>query len=159
MTASTYSHRVALWVDDDGPERFPYEEFLLERSGWKVRWASSVAEAMERLRRDCFDAVVLDQFLPLRSSETGHGAGAWGGCLLLYWLRGVPPPAGAPETTALDEDKGGNDPPREENRGVRVVIVSAFFDAEVAAAISDLPGTVAAFAKPIEVQALIDYLR
>jgi CheY-like chemotaxis protein len=158
MTASTYSHRVVLWVDDDGPERFLYEEFMLERNGWTVRWANSVAEAKERLRSECFDAMLLDHFLPLQSPATEDGTDAWGGCRLLYWLRGLRLPAGVPETAVLEECAVEEGAPREENRNLKVVIVSALFDDEIDAAIRHLPGAIPTLRKPIWLQELKDHL-
>jgi CheY-like chemotaxis protein len=125
--------RVLLWVDDDGRERFLYEEHLLSRRGWVIQWAKSVREAIDKLQGACFDAVLLDQMLPLEPGAL-DSTDVWSGCLLLYWLRGMPGPSSAPPA------------------------LEAFHDDEVTAAIKAAGSAVPMVSKPIDAEKLLPIL-
>ena len=145
------AERILLWIDDDGPDRFPYEEYMFIQSGWKVVWATSVREALSKLGKDRFDAILLDQMLPLDPGPLAP-ADVWSGCLLLYWLRGLPRPAAAPQVE--DPNVFGEFVPLESNREVAVVIVSAFHDDEVEQAITTAEMTISIVKKPIDLDRL-----
>jgi len=159
MSTNIARGRTLLWVDDDGPERFLYEAYMLERSGWKVQWARSVMEGMESLGQERFDAVLLDQMLPfgVLGADGGDPPDVWAGCLLLYWLRGLSRPSAAPPVRASDEREFSSRRAREENREVPAIIVSAFYDDDVDAAVKKVQA-VPQFSKPLEVQQLLAVL-
>jgi CheY-like chemotaxis protein len=117
-----------LWVDDDDPDRFVYERYLLERDGWKVTWARDVAEAADKLSHEKFDAVILDQMIA--GSGVEEQFVIWAGCRLLRWLRGTDPP---------DSQRREDTPwpalhrlaPNDANKHLPVAILSAYHDADV----------------------------
>lgn len=117
-----------LWVDDDDPDRFVYERYLLERDGWKVTWARDVAEAANALSHERFDAMILDQMIAGNGVE--EQSVIWAGCRLLRWLRGTDPPSSQrrddPTWPALQTLA-----PHDANRQVPVAILSAYHDADV----------------------------
>jgi CheY-like chemotaxis protein len=141
-----------LWIDDDGPRRFVYEQKLLERDGWQVSWAGGVAEAVDALASRSFLAVLLDQTLPM-GSPLSDRANVWQGCLLLHWLRGKPFPSQAPQ---IDEwERMGRLAPLDENRAARVILVSAYYDHEVDAAIRQIEPHLVSIVKPIDAASLV----
>jgi CheY-like chemotaxis protein len=117
-----------LWVDDDDPDRFVYERYLLERDGWKVTWARDVAEAAKALSNERFDAMILDQMIAGNGVEEQFVI--WAGCNLLRWLRGTDPPSSQrrQETPwpALQRLL-----PHDANKQLPVAILSAYHDADV----------------------------
>ena len=121
-----------LWVDDDGPERFMYEQFVLERQGWRIRWALNMLEAANYLKDMLFPVVIMDQMFPIQDDEPS----AWGGYLLLAWMRGekeIDPAAPClPAEICRSE-------PLEGNRAAVVIIASAFFDKATSDALACLP--------------------
>lgn len=145
------SERALLWIDDDGPDRFPYEEYMLAESGWKVVWATSVRDALKKLSEDRFDAILLDQMLPVDPGPLAP-ADVWSGCLLLYWLRDLTRPAAAPQ--AETPNVYGDGDPLEANRKAKVVIVSAFHDDEVEGAINAADNTIQIVKKPVDLELL-----
>lgn len=144
-----------LWIDDDGPGRFLYEEYVLQGKGWRVVWATSVREALEILGKDGFDAILLDQMLPLNPGPLAP-ADVWGGCLLLYWLRGLLRPSAAPQVE--EPDVFGYVSPLASNRATKVIIVSAFHDDEVEKAIRSAEVSMQIVKKPIDIDYLITTL-
>src|SRR5262245_32422122 len=84
-----------LWLDDDGPNRFPYELSVLADKGLSSDWAEDATEAVRKLSTVVFSLVLLDQVFPLVKGSTYKDI--WSGCRLLYWLRGLEPPPGAPQ--------------------------------------------------------------
>jgi CheY-like chemotaxis protein len=147
--------RVLLWVDDDGPDRFLYEEYMLTRRGWSVVWATSIRDALEKLGNGEFNALLLDQMLPLDPGPLAP-ADVWGGCLLLYWLRGKDWPSAAPQ--AGEPDVFRSVAPLESNRSIPVIIVSAFHDDEVEEAIKAAEPAMQTVKKPIDFNTLISKL-
>jgi CheY-like chemotaxis protein len=141
-----------LWIDDDGPERFLYEEYVLQGKGWRVVWATSVREALEILSKEGFDAILLDQMLPLNPGPLAP-ADVWSGCLLLYWLRGMLRPSAAPQVE--EPDMFGDISPLLSNRLNKVIIVSAFHDDEVEEAIRTVEASISIVKKPIDLDKLI----
>lgn len=149
--------RTLLWVDDDGRTRFAFEELRLKRSGWQVEWALTAIEAAEKLRDRVFSAVLLDQTLPLlKKAEPENKADVWTGCLLLHWLRESPFPGNAPPLEGRDQLK--NIQPARENVRTRVIIVSAFYDNEVDAALHELEKDLTMITKPIDIDFLMGAL-
>lgn len=144
-----------LWIDDDGPDRFLYEEYVLQGKGWRVVWATSVREALEILGKDGFDAILLDQMLPLNPGPLAP-ADVWSGCLLLYWLRGMARPPAAPQVE--EPDVFGYVSPLSSNRAIKVIIVSAFHDDEVEEAIRAAEASIPIVKKPIDLEKLIGTL-
>lgn len=122
----------ALWVDDDGPERFMYEQYVLERQGWRIRWALNMLEASDCLKDQFFSVVIMDQMFPILDDEPS----VWGGYLLLAWLRGekeIDPAAPCLPAELCQSE------PLEGNRTSVVIIASAFFDKETSDALGRLP--------------------
>lgn len=146
-----------LWTDDDPPERYEYESFVLEDEGWDVVWAPDVSSAARLLAREHFDALILDQMLPYEGLQPG-GDPLWNGCLLLRWLRGK----GPPPSLKLDPNGGlGQLRPATENRDIPTVVVSAFHDPNVEAAMRDASAqdkNLPVVPKPIDMSALLDFL-
>lgn len=144
--------KTLLWVDDDGEERFLYEKHNLEIKGWSITWALTVFEAAERLAEKLFDAVLLDQMLPPRRYEDEPSL--WGGCALLYWLRG-----GGLLRNTKDFDFVASLTPLSHNQEIRVTLVSAFYDEQVNEYINNAPGSaVELVQKPINLTRLLTYL-
>ncbi len=147
-----------LWVDDDDPERFVYERYLLERDGWVVTWARDVAEAADALSRNHFDAMILDQMIAGNGVE--EQSVIWAGCRLLRWLRSSPP----------SSQRGKNAPwpalltirPDESNRHLPVAILSAYHDADVlreTLAASEQDAKAPFLGKPVKEAELLAFLR
>lgn len=138
-----------LWVDDDGEERFLYEKYNLERNGWTIIWAFTVLEAARKLSENSFDAVLLDQMLPPQKYEDEPSL--WGGCALLYWLRG-----GGLLQDTRDFDFVADLSPRSRNQNIRVTLVSAFYDDQVMSRVNNAPGpAVELVKKPIAIARLV----
>lgn len=146
-----------LWTDDDPPGRFEYEAFILEDEGWEIRWAPDVTAAAIALSKDSFDAMILDQMLPYEALRKGDPL--WGGCLLLRWLRGKAPP---PNVSLDPTGPLTRLTPGADNRDIPVVVVSAFHDPKVEAAMrdaSELDRGLVMVPKPIDINALASLLR
>src|SRR5262245_11569584 len=80
MSAETMP-RDLLWVDDDDPERFVFERFVLQKDGWNITWARDVVAAAKLLEGQRFDALILDQMIAGDGVE--EQAVIWSGCHLL----------------------------------------------------------------------------
>ncbi len=151
-----------LWVDDDDPERFVYERYLLERDGWKVTWARDVAEAAKALSRERFDAMILDQMIAGNGVEEQFVI--WAGCRLLRWLRGT-------DRTEMPASQRGEDgpwpalrslAPHDSNKLLPVAILSAYHDADVLRATqsaSDQDRKALFLGKPVKEAELLDFLK
>jgi CheY-like chemotaxis protein len=145
----TNNRKTLLWVDDDGEERFLYEKYNLEKRGWRITWAFTVREAAMKLAEDSYDAVLLDQMLPPRNNEDEPSF--WGGCALLYWLRG-----GGRLQDTRDFDFVADFIPRPHNQIIRVTLVSAFYDDQVMSYVVNAPGpAVELVRKPIDLSHLV----
>lgn len=152
------SHRRLLWTDDDGPKHFLYELSELEGRGWTVRWARSVTEAIRLLSAEPFEALIVDQLMPV--AEAGNGVVAerfvWSGALLVAWLR-------APEAlTALParlQDLAAPltcARPHPDNVGLPLQLVSAFDDPEVDALLATPAlGAPRRIPKPVDLEDLL----
>lgn len=147
-----------LWTDDDGRERFLYEEYVIRDEGWEIAWAEGVSEASRLLAREPFDALILDQMMPYEGLRQNEFL-LWGGCLLLRWLRGAPPPA------ALELELDGGlyaSQPLDVNRDIPAFVVSGFYDASVAEAFreaSPQDRDLRIMPKPVEVDEVLRFLR
>ncbi|HNC96873.1 MAG TPA: hypothetical protein PLA94_03415 [Myxococcota bacterium] len=135
--------RRILWVDDDGPDRFRYAESRLKREGWEVEWAQDVFSAAQKLSKDAYEGVILDQETPLDPNDSRS---RWAGCILLHWLRGnSSPPPGLPP---LELSRHGRialaGRPHTDNLHCPVVVISDY----------DAPGLITALrsASPADVE-------
>lgn len=149
-----------LWVDDDGPGMFLFEVFQLEELGWTVHFTTHIEGAAEALRSRDFDAVLLDQMMPL-AGGTDQPVDVWAGCLVLWWLRHQRPPGGAPAASIEATQVLWKAPPRAANTRAPALVVSAFDDPEVDAEIQAvLPGPegIDILVKPVEAAALLERL-
>jgi CheY-like chemotaxis protein len=145
----TVNGKKLLWVDDDGAERFLSEKYNLEKKGWSITWAFTVHQAAELLRKDSFDAVLLDQMLPAQTYDDEPNY--WGGCALLYWLRG----AGLLPITK-EFDFIAESTPLSGNQQIVVTLVSAFYDDQVMVYVGKVPGpAVELVKKPIDLARLV----
>jgi CheY-like chemotaxis protein len=143
-----------LWVDDDGPNRFRYEEAVLkEDRRCAVDWASNVEHALSLLRTEAFDAIVLDQMLPLTEHSTASDY--WGGCVVLHWLKLSSYPATAPPTLQPALFRA---PPLPANVAAPVCFVSAFSDDDVHRELLRADRTLPIFAKPLDLDLLEGFL-
>lgn len=118
-----------LWVDDDDPDRFVYERYILERDGWKVTWARDVAEAAKALSNERFDAMILDQMIAGNGVEEQFVI--WAGCRLLRWLRGTDAPSSQQRRQDVPWPALQRLAPHDQNRQLPVAILSAYHDADV----------------------------
>jgi CheY-like chemotaxis protein len=150
-------HRQILWVDDDGEDRFRFEIDCLKRIGWDIIWAKSAEKAVENLLEKSFDLVLLDQVFPFE--EDGRHKDVWSGCRLLYWLRGGDTvPSKAPpydEWARLAARK----PPQNGNRDVMVIVLSAFQDDAVDAALKAIRLPPKLLPKPVDEDLLLELVR
>lgn len=146
-----------LWTDDDGRERFLYEEYVIQDEGWDIAWATDVTAAARRLSTEPFDALILDQMLPyegLRPTDV-----LWSGCVLLRWLRGKGPPPN------LNLEPGGGlsrMTPLDLNSDIPAFIVSGFHDLAVEAATRDASEqdrNIPLVPKPVDVEIILSFLR
>lgn len=154
--------RRLLWIDDDGPGRFEYERYLVEREGWSLVWAEHVLDAVTRLASEPFDALVIDQMLPFDAEDRGF-PDPWGGCLLLRWLRGTYPPRHVPLKMLTREGHlGAQPPPLPANVGLRLLVVSAFHNEEVLGEIraaSEKDQHIVVASKPLNERRLLELLK
>ncbi len=149
-----------LWADD-GARRFRYERLMLRRAGWSTEWAIDARDAAHALSETPFDILVLDQMLPYdHVSESEQIASRpWGGCLLLYWLRGRQLPGHAPAVSDYSSLHGVQ--PLTVNRSLPVVVVSAYYDEEIAETMrntSSLEAPLRFFPKPVDIQEVLAVL-
>jgi CheY-like chemotaxis protein len=115
-----------LWVDDDKPDKFLYEQMILKNEGWDIRWATTVVEAARTLSDERYQALLLDQMLPYEEDKRPD---VWSGCLLLRWLRQAELRTGnelEENYLELHELK-----PLRENTSMEVIVVSAYADETV----------------------------
>lgn len=141
-----------LWVDDDGPDRFPYELSVLEEHHFETDWALDAEQAVNRLSAGHYNLVLLDQAFPIdyRSSYRD----VWSGCRLLYWLRGKRPPTGASQGAMWTELFRRNRP-RLKNKNIPVIIISGFQDDLVDEALRQIDHEISIFPKPVDGDELI----
>lgn len=148
---------VVLWTDDDGRDRFLYEELVIQAEGWDVAWALDVSSAARRLASEPFDALILDQMVPYEGLLKGDVL--WGGCLVLRWLRGKGPPP-----HLILDPKGALSTlrPDERNEEIPAFIVSGFHDPAVEAATRDasaLDRNIPLVPKPVDIGVVLQFLR
>ena len=144
-----------LWVDDDGPERFLYETFLLESHGWEVDWKGDVQQAIAALSTGAYDALILDHLIPVEGRASV--AELWSGLAIFGWLRQSRLPNAIFGTLPLYE----NSAPLDSNKRIPVCFISAFYDEEIEAAIGLIEAEgerVSHLSKPIATKNLIDFL-
>ena len=150
--------RRLLWADDDGPKHFLYELSVLESRGWVVRWACSVEEAVRALRAEPFDALLLDQLMPV--AEAGNCVVAerfvWSGALLVAWLRDPAALEALPAAVRAASAAVTAAPPHPENLLLPLQLVSAFDDPEVDALLAKPTlGAPRRIAKPVDLDDLL----
>jgi CheY-like chemotaxis protein len=147
------TRRRALWVDDDGEDRFLYEISILKDENIFTDWAIDASEAVVRLQETAYNLVILDQVFPIDPDLSFKDV--WSGCRLLYWLRGEAPPRAAHQGGGwpefLHEKK-----PLEKNRGVPVIIISGFQDDQVDEALKNANQSVTIFPKPVDGEKLTE---
>ena len=119
-----------LWIDDEGERKFLFEVYKLRKEGWTIDWAVSVDEATMALASHAYDAVLLDQMMPL-GGKGAHHVDVWTGCLVLWWLRRGTPPEAAPPPSIEASRALWEASPLEANRKAKVICVSAFDDEDV----------------------------
>ena len=148
-----------IWVDDDGPRRFAYEEFRIRQAGWSLRWGLDLRSAAEDMAETRFHALILDQKLPYVGLE--GAVGHWGGCLFLRWLRG----AGLPDGLTLSPVAPSRDlfqlSPLESNRDIPAILVSVYHRLDIleqTRAASPRDETIALIAKPVKIDLLLEFL-
>jgi CheY-like chemotaxis protein len=143
-----------LWVDDDAPERFQYEAtVLLEDYKIEVAWARSVAEAIQLLRTQQYEAIVLDQMLPFSSGSLMTDY--WGGCVVLHWLKRSKYPSAAPPAEDPSVFIGA---PLAANMQAPVCVVSAFNDDDVHRELQRACERLQIFPKPLDLEMLEEFL-
>lgn len=148
-----------LWIDDDEPERFVYEQRRLRQEGWRTTWARSVEHACERLAHQPFDSILLDQMVA-PDGALGHLM-MWSGCRLLYWLR-----QSATTPPWPQEDRSwsilAQRVPLERNRTCPVTLVSAYRNVallEATRRAGSQDASIKILAKPFDVDALLAHLQ
>jgi CheY-like chemotaxis protein len=151
----TNGNQKLLWVDDDSRDRFFYEIDCLQEHGWKVEWAEDGEEAIVRLSTERFGAILLDQSFKLRVSDAAEDV--WGGCRVLYWLQGKEQPPEAPLDLAWQESTKARKAVGANKRAL-ALIISAFFDEQVDAALGRLRPVPDLLVKPIDEHRLLSKL-
>lgn len=149
-----------LWIDDDGHGMFLFEVYQLEQEGWTVHFATHLAAAAEALSTRTFDAVLLDQMMPLGAGDD-QPVDVWAGCLVAWWLRTGTPPPGAPGASIEATAHLWAETALPTNRSLPMVMVSAFDDAEVEAQVRGLvpePSPVPILVKPVDATQLLAHL-
>ncbi len=153
-----------LWIEDDPRERFVYEEYILTNlDNWAITWAGTVLEAMIILNRESFDAIILDQMLPIEKSI--NAPEVWGGCYLLHWLRN-----GKRITNRYLDNQLKRYPnpihkkiaPLKNNKTTSLLIISAFYDEEVLKETrnaSELDTKISLQGKPVEIELIRKILK
>ena len=76
-----------LWIDDDDPKRFRHDAKMLTRQGWEITWSHTIEDAIANLKKNEYQAVILDQMIHFQANRKKS---IWGGCMLFYWLRAQP---------------------------------------------------------------------
>lgn len=140
-----------LWSDDEGPGRFQFHAYRLKKLGWQITWAASVDQATALLREQPFDAVLLDQMMPLEVG--GSRSSVWAGCTILRWLKGHGVAAAAPPT--VQQPAGA---PRPENTRIPVAIASAYRHEDVESATREamrVSENMPLLAKPLDFDAVL----
>lgn len=153
--------RRLLWTDDDGADWFVYEASMLRRDGFEIHWARDVTSAVERLSREPFDALIIDQMLPWRSGEAAEKRQIWGGCAILWWLRQQRWPAAVPFPTRIRELSLWDESPHPHNRTIPAIFVSAFYDEmveQVTRGASAADDALEILAKPVRLDDLQGFL-
>lgn len=148
--------RQLLWVDDDGPHRFRFEEKILRQKGWSVIWASTTAYAARILAKQGVDGIITDNMHPVSAERTV--AGRWGAYHLVKWLRGLREGDwGDTKQIPKSIDKYW---PLESNQNLPVLIASGFFDDEVDDRIRKLPQAdeLSWLQKPLDDEKLIAFI-
>lgn len=171
-TTATPAKRRVLWVENDGPSRFVWEERQLHESGWTIAWALTIEQAIDQLAVQSFDAIILDQFLPYTSSDpdarmvVDGPPQAWGGCVLLWWLRRMAPPKDLPRELGDEWKKRreGWPSPLPCNTDISATVASDYDYDEIrkslqAASLKGLDTELEVLPKPIETDALLAFLR
>lgn len=150
-----------LWVDDDEERRFKHEKSRIDKIGWDVAWANDAREAAQKLQENTYDTIFLDQMLPYRKGNLeDKKMRPWGGCLLLYWLRGKEKPRISSEIPGFRDLKSYK--PRPQNSRIPAMVISAYYgDAvrETMVRASDLDADLPFVAKPADVTAIIRFLK
>jgi len=91
LPANPNGKRVLI-VDDDAVF-VRATSILLRGAGFQVRAAQGTSEAIETLREDPVDAVLMDIIFP--PDVCNGGMGSWDGFQLMSWLRSLPTAKGA----------------------------------------------------------------
>ncbi len=152
--------RRLLWLDDDAEELFAYEKYVLAGSGWTILWAHSLLEAATLLSTQQVNAVFLDQNV---TDDAGvrENQPVWGGCRVLYWLRGARQDLPRPWLNPGEHEPWGDISPLANNQPVPVAMVSSFHDPEVwrvTLAAAPLDVRLKLLSKPIEEQEILTWL-
>ena len=143
-----------LWVDDDGAERFPYEYRRLCSAGYEITWALTGEDAVDHLRSQTYEAILLDQQFPW-AVGISH---VWAGVMLCSWARGKERPKNAPPVVGFD-DLFNEEERLSSPLEARVLIVSSFYDETVEKARRELGHPDRdVLAKPIDLKNLLALL-
>lgn len=150
-----------IWVDDDDPNRFIYEQKLIEARQATLVWAHTPEEAAERLAQDAYDAVILDQFMPFNAGARDRSP--WAGYILLCWLRCLDAPNNIEQEVreAVQHLRDTYTPARLEGE-TPVLILSAFHDRDVEEAMQLMQsqgGRIPFIPKPADHRQLMSWLQ
>lgn len=123
-------------------------ERILNEDGWDITWALNGVEALGYLKAgsEPFHALLVDQMFPLRYSEPRD---VWAGARVLHWLKGQAQPSKATEVDGWE--KVTQDlAPNESSAAAFTLVVSGFYDEQVAAALKALNPNLPIMAKPVD---------
>jgi len=127
MSETAPSGKALLWIDDE-PHSLSCERLLLEKSGVHVEWATTIAEATERLNSKRYDLIILDCMLPPDSpSEEPIRAGV----------------------TFLDRLRSGKIGASCDNRKLKVIVVTAIGSMHILETLRKAEGVERIMMKPI----------
>lgn len=127
-----------LWVDDDGPRRFEHEIFRLERElSAEVDFAMTITGAINKLKENKYDYVLLDQMLP--PDNAAQAGDLRGGLNILKAL--------CSRHSSRDFATSSRVP---------VTILSAFYAHDVYERIKAIRRDVAILEKPVDIESLLE---
>ena len=144
-----------LWADDDIGRRFVYNRYRLEEEGWRVEEAPHVLDAARKLSEEDYDFILLDQMYPFSAHAPADDV--WGGCRLLYWLKGRTQPRVAGPVPSIEQL--GKLSPRKSNQQAPLMFLSSFDDPAVRKALHEVVPDFRLETKPIFPEQLLTIIR
>lgn len=122
-----------LWIEDE-PAQLSAARGELEDRGWTVMFHSDIVSAARELSEHRYEALILDLMMAGAPDGVVRGFAMWATYRLLCWLSGAPANAKA---GVVDQWKGIDKlTPREDNRKIPAMILSAYHSPDVTRAMA-----------------------